>query len=44
MGRTVFGSKQILGAQVVGHDASSLIGQMAVAIQNELTVECLIET
>ena len=37
-------TKQILGAQVVGHEASSLIGQMAVAIQNELTVECLIET
>jgi dihydrolipoamide dehydrogenase len=34
----------ILGAQVVGHDASALIGQMALAIQNELTVECVIDT
>lgn len=37
-------TKQILGAQVVGHEASSLIGQMAVAIQNELTLECLTDT
>lgn len=37
-------TKEILGAQVVGHDASSLIGQMAVAIQNEITLDCLIET
>lgn len=29
---------------MVGHDASSLIGQMAVAIQNEITLDCLIET
>lgn len=37
-------TKAILGAQVVGHDASSLIGQMALAIQNELTIECVIDT
>lgn len=35
---------QILGAQVVGHEASALIAEMAVAIANELTVECLTET
>lgn len=35
---------QILGAQVVGHEASSLIAEMALAIANELTVECVIET
>lgn len=35
---------QILGAQVVGHEASSLIAEMAVAISNELTVECISET
>lgn len=35
---------QILGAQVVGHDASTLIAEMALAITNELTVECLAET
>lgn len=34
----------ILGAQVVGHDASSLIAEMAVAIANELTIECIEET
>lgn len=35
---------QILGAQVVGHEASTLIAQMAVAISNELTVECITDT
>lgn len=35
---------QILGAQVVGWDASNLIAEMALAIQNELTVECIHET
>lgn len=35
---------QILGAQVVGHEASSLIAEMAVAITNELTVESITET
>lgn len=37
-------TRAILGAQVIGHDASSLIGQMALAIQNELTVDCVIDT
>jgi len=35
---------QILGAQVVGFEASSLIAEMAIAIANELTVESLTET
>ncbi len=35
---------QILGACVIGHEASNLIGEMALAIQNELTVESVIET
>lgn len=35
---------QILGAQVVGQDASTLIAEMAVAIANELTVESIFET
>lgn len=35
---------QILGAQVVGHDAGVLIAEMAVAIGNELTIESITET
>lgn len=35
---------QILGAQVVGHQASALIAEMAVAISNELTVQSVNET
>ncbi|MGR3973948.1 MAG: dihydrolipoyl dehydrogenase [Candidatus Rhabdochlamydia sp.] len=35
---------QILGAQVVGHDASSLISEMALAIANELTIDCVTQT
>lgn len=35
---------QILGAQVVGHDAASLVAEMALAISNELTVECVADT
>lgn len=35
---------QILGAVVVGHEASNLITQMALAMQNELTLESLLET
>ncbi|MBA3723187.1 MAG: dihydrolipoyl dehydrogenase [Parachlamydiaceae bacterium] len=35
---------QILGAQVVGNEASALIAEMALAITNELTVECITET
>ena len=35
---------QILGAQVIGHDASNLISEMALAVQNELTVDSLVDT
>lgn len=35
---------QILGAQVVGQDAASLIAEITLAIANELTVDCLTET
>ena len=35
---------QILGAQVVGYSAGTLIAEMAVAITNELTVESIAET
>lgn len=35
---------QILGAQVAGHGASTLIAEMALAIQNELTIECIATT
>lgn len=35
---------QLLGAQVIGHEASTLISEMTVAIANELTIECLAET
>lgn len=34
----------ILGAQVVGAEASALVAEMALAIENELTVDCLTET
>ena len=37
-------TKQILGAQVVGYDASTLIAEMTLAMANELTVECLADT
>ena len=35
---------QILGAQVIGFEAATLIAQMALAITNELTVESVAET
>lgn len=35
---------QILGTQVVGHEASTLIAEMALAIANELTIDCLTGT
>ncbi len=38
------GTGQILGAQVVGHEASTLIAEMALAIHNELTVDCVADT
>lgn len=35
---------QILGATIIGHEASNLIAEMALAIQNELTLESVLET
>jgi dihydrolipoamide dehydrogenase len=35
---------QILGAQVVGYEAASLIAEMTLAIANELTIDCLADT
>jgi dihydrolipoamide dehydrogenase len=35
---------QILGAVAIGHEASNLIAEMALAIQNELTLESVMET
>lgn len=35
---------QVLGAQVVGYEAATLIAEMAIVIANELTVECITET
>ena len=35
---------EILGAQVIGYGASIMIGEMALAINNELTLECVLET
>lgn len=37
-------TRQILGAQVMGYEASSLIAEMALAIQNELTIESVTQT
>jgi dihydrolipoamide dehydrogenase len=37
-------TKQILGAQVVGENASILIAEMGLAVANEFTLEALIET
>ena len=37
-------TKQILGAQVVGHEAATLIAEIALAITNELTLDCISET
>lgn len=38
------GTKEILGAQAVGQSASVLIAEMALAINNELTLDCVMET
>ena len=35
---------QILGAIVIGHEASNLIAEMTLAIQNELTLESVVDT
>jgi dihydrolipoamide dehydrogenase len=34
----------VLGAQVVGHDAGTLVAEMGVVIANEMTVECVTNT
>jgi dihydrolipoamide dehydrogenase len=34
----------VIGAQIVGHDAGTLIAEMTLAIQNELTIESVTET
>lgn len=35
---------ELLGAQVIGQDASNLIAEMALAMNNELTLECVADT
>jgi dihydrolipoamide dehydrogenase len=35
---------QLLGAQIIGSEASALIGEMTLAVQNELTLDCVIDT
>lgn len=37
-------SQKIVGAQIAGEHASSLIAEMALAIKNELTLPCIYET
>lgn len=37
-------SGEILGATVIGYGAATLIAEMALAIQNELTIDCVAET
>jgi len=45
-GQVVINSEtnQVIGAQVIGHGASILIAEMAIAIANELTIECISDT
>lgn len=35
---------QVLGAQVVGHEAATLVAEMGVVIANEMTLECVTNT
>lgn len=35
---------EILGCQIIGHDAGNLIAEITLAKRNELTVECIYET
>ena len=37
-------TQQILGAQVVGHEASTLIAEITLALHNELTADCVADT
>ena len=38
------GTGQILGAQIAGHEAATLIAEMALAVANELTLDCVVDT
>ncbi len=35
---------QILGATIIGHEAANLIAEMALAIENEIPLECVLQT
>jgi dihydrolipoamide dehydrogenase len=35
---------QVLGAQIAGHEAATLIAEMALAVANELTLDCVFDT
>lgn len=35
---------QVLGAQVIGHEAATLVAEMAVVIANEMTIDCVTST
>jgi len=35
---------QVIGAQVVGHEAATLVAEMAIVIANEMTIDCVTET
>lgn len=37
-------TKQVLGASMIGADASTMISEMALAVNNELTLDCIIDT
>lgn len=37
-------TRQVLGAQVVGENAGTLVAEMGIVIANELTIECVSET
>jgi dihydrolipoamide dehydrogenase len=37
-------SHKILGATLIGYESGNMISEMAVAIRNELTIECIAET
>lgn len=37
-------SGQVLGAQVVGHGASTLVAEMGIVIANEMTIDCIKNT
>lgn len=37
-------SGQVLGAQVMGHEAATLVAEMGIVIANEMTIDCVTET